>query len=321
MSLLSIFATAIAPIVAIAAVGFALGRIREIDVEPLNTVTVYVLVPALVFHSIATTELGGETLVKVLVGVVVFILLMAGLAEGVGRALGEEEPIHSALVLVSAFSNSGNYGIPLSEFAFGSVGRATAVLYLVGQSVVIYTVGVYLASRSGGQRGLSAVKTVFKLPLVYAVVLAALTRWLGVVPPTGSTAMATLKLVGDSSIPLMLVLVGIQLAGANYGAALSRVGTANVLKLLVAPAIGLGVALALDFGDPTVARVFVLECATPAAITSLILLIEFSGDRSAGGVTAPEYVSAAVLTTTLVSVPVLTLLIALLESEFVGTLL
>ena len=321
MSLLLIFATAIAPIVAIATVGFALGRMREIDVEPLNTVTVYVLVPALVFHSIAMTELGGETLIRVLVGVGAFMMLMVGLAEGVGRVLGEKEPIKSALVLASVFPNSGNYGIPLSEFAFGSVGRATAVLYLVGQSVVIYTIGVYLASRSGGARGLGALKTVFKLPLVYAVALAVLARWLGAVPPADGTAMTTVKLVGDSSIPLMLVLVGIQLAEANYGAAISRVGTANVLKLLVAPAVGFGVALALDFGDPTVARVFVLECATPAAITSLILLIEFSGDRSVGGVTGPEYVSAAVLTTTLVSVPVLTLLIAVLESNFVGSLL
>jgi predicted permease len=320
MSLLSVFATAILPIVAIAAVGFVLGRVREIDVEPLNTVTVYVLVPALVFHSLTTTTVGGATLVKVLVGVVVFILLMAGIAEGVGRALGEEEPIQSALVLVSAFSNSGNYGIPLSEFAFGSTGRATAVLYLVGQSVVIYTVGVYLASRAGGARGFGAVGKVFKLPLVYAVVLALLVRAFGLVPPADGAAMTTVKLVGDASIPLMLILVGVQLSNANYGAALSRVGSANVLKLLVAPVVGLAVAVALDFENTTVARVFVLECATPAAITSLILLIEFGGERSEG-VSGPEYVSAAVLTTTLVSVPVLTLLIVALETDLVTSLL
>lgn len=321
MSLLSIFATAILPIVAIAAVGFVLGRVRDIDVEPLNTVTVYVLVPALVFHSLTTTDIGGETLIKVLVGVAVFVVVMVALAEGVGRVLGEAEPIQSALVMVSAFSNSGNYGIPLSEFAFGSVGRATAVLYLVGQSIVMYTVGVYLASRSGGTHGFGAVKKVFTLPLMYAVVLAILARLLGLVPPVDSTAMTTLRLVGDSSIPLMLILIGIQLAGANYGAALSRVGSANVLKLLVAPVVALAIAVVLDFGNATVARVFILECAAPAAITSLILLIEFSGGRSVGGVSGPEYVSAAVLTTTLVSVPVLTLLIAALNSNVVGALL
>lgn len=321
MSLLSIFATAILPIVAIAAVGFVLGRVRDIDVEPLNTVTVYVLIPALVFYSLTTTELGGETLLKILVGVLVFVLVMVGLAEGVGRMLGMEEPIHSALVLVSAFSNSGNYGIPLSAFAFGSVGRATAVLFLVGQSVIMYTIGVYLASRSGGARGLGALTEVFKLPLLYAVVLALLARFLGVVPPTGSTVMTLIKLVGDSSIPLMLLLVGIQLARANYGAALARVGWANVLKLLVAPVVALAIAILLDFGNATVARVFILECATPVAVTTLILLIELGDGRSVGGVSGPEYVSAAVLTTTLVSVPVLTLLIAALNTNFIGTLL
>lgn len=321
MSLLSVFATAILPIVTIAAVGFVLGRLRDIDVEPLNTVTVYVLVPALVFHSLTTTTVGGATLVKVLVGVVVFILLMAGLAEGVGRVLGEQEPIQSALVLVSAFSNSGNYGIPLSEFAFGATGRATAVLYLVGQSVVIYTVGVYLASRAGGARGLGALTKVFKLPLVYAVVLALVVGALGLVPPADGAAMTTIQLVGDSSIPLMLILVGVQLANANYGAALSRVKAANVLKLLVAPLAGLAIAVVLDFGNTTVARVFILECATPAAITTLILLIELGGERSPEGVSGPEYVSAVVLTTTLMSVPVLTLLITVLRTGFVESLL
>jgi len=161
VSLLSIFASAILPIVTIAAVGFVLGRVRSIAVGPLNTVTIYVLAPALVFHSIATTDIGGETLAKLLAGVVGFVLVMAAIAEGVGRALGEDEPIRSALVLVSSFSNSGNFGIPLSAFAFGVVGRATAVVYLVGQSVVVYTVGVYLASRSGGTRGLGSMKRVF----------------------------------------------------------------------------------------------------------------------------------------------------------------
>lgn len=314
-SLLSIFLTAILPIVAIAAVGYVLGSTRDIDVDPLNTVTIYVLVPALIFHSLVTTTLGGEILLEVAAGVVVFLLAMAVLAESVGRLLGEPEPTKSALVLASTFPNSGNFGIPLSEFAFGEVGRATAVLFLVPQSVVIYTLGVYVASRGSGERGLGAAGAVLKLPLVYAVGLALIVRALGLVPAPDSTAMQTLQLVGDSSIPLMLILVGIELAGANHGAALSSVAKANVLKLVAAPVVGLGVVLAIGFENTTVARVFVLECATPAAITSLILMIEFGGDS--GGVTGPEYISTAVLTTTLVSVPVLTVLIAILESGIV----
>jgi predicted permease len=321
MSFVSIFAGSILPVVSIAGVGILLGRVRPMDIRPLNTVTVYVLTPALIFHSIATTDLGGETLIKVVLGVAVFLLVMTVISEGIGRLAGETEPIKGALVLTSVFPNSGNYGIPLSEFAFGSVGRATAVLYLVGQSVIMYTLGVYLASRGNDGRSLEAIKEVFKLPLLYAVILAVIARWLGVVPPAGSTAMETVRLVGNAAIPLMLLLVGIQLADVDYGPALSRVGPTNVLKLLVAPAVGLAVAVMLGFDNPTVARVFVLECATPAAITSLILVIELSGKPSVGGITGPEYVGTAVLTTTLVSVPALTLLIAVLESDFIGAIL
>jgi predicted permease len=91
--------------------------------------------------------------------------------------------------------------------------------------------------------------------------------------------METVGLVGDAAIPLMLVILGIELARTDYAAALGSVGTATALKMAVAPVVGLGVSLALGFGDETVARVFVLESATPAAVTPLILLIEF-GDRS-----------------------------------------
>lgn len=127
--------------------------------------------------------------------------------------------------------------------------------------------------------------------------------------------METLGLVGDSSIPIMLLLVGIELAKADYGAALRRVSTTNVLRFVAAPLVDLGVALAIGFENRTVARVFVLECTAPAAITTLILTIELGGES--GTISGPKYVSTAVLTTTLASVPVLTALIALLESGLV----
>jgi predicted permease len=130
--------------------------------------------------------------------------------------------------------------------------------------------------------------------------------------------MTTLELVGNASIPLMLLILGIQLADTDYGAAFSKVGVPTALKMAVAPVIGAGIALLVGFENPTVGRTFVLECATPAAITPLLLVVEFGGE-SAGesGLSVAEYVSTTVLVTTLLSVPVLTVLIAVLESGVV----
>jgi predicted permease len=316
VSLLGIFATAILPIVAIAAAGFVLGRARDVDADPLNTVTVYVLVPALVFHSLATTSLGGGTLASVAVGVFLFTGVMALLASGTGRALGEAEPILGSFVLVSIFSNAGNYGIPVSEFAFGSVGRSTAVVYIVAQSVAMYTLGVYLAARGDGEDWRSGMRAIFAIPLIYTVVAALAARSLGVVPAADTAAMETLKLVGDSSIPVMLVILGIELADTDYSAAAVRVTPAVALKMLVAPVIAVAIAMVVGFQNTTVARVFVLECSMPAAVTTLILTGEFSG-AAPEGMEATEFAGTAIFLSTVVSVPLLTGLIALLQSGVV----
>ncbi|ESS07639.1 MAG: putative permease [uncultured archaeon A07HB70] len=316
MSLLDTFTTAILPIVTVTGVGVVLGRLRDVDVEPLNTVTVYVLLPALVFHSVATAAFDGATLARVGAATLAYIIVMLVVAEAAGRLLGESEPLLSALVLLSAFPNSGNYGIPLSTFAFGNTGRSTAVLFLAVQGVLTYTVGVYVAGRSGGTAGVAGMKRALRVPLVYAVVVAVAARWVGVVPPADGTAMQTVELVGEASIPVMLLILGVYLAETDYGAVLGQVGSATVLKTLVAPVVGVVIVTVVGFDDPTVARTFVLQCATPAAITPLLLLVEF-GDESVGDVSVAEYASTVVLVTTVLSVPVLTVLIAALEAGLV----
>jgi hypothetical protein len=316
VSLLSIFATAILPIVAIATAGFLLGSTRDVEAGSLNTVTVYVLVPALVFHTLTTTELGGETLVSIAVGVFLFTGVMATLAQGTGTALGNAEPLLGTFVLVSVFSNAGNYGIPVSEFAFGSLGRSTAVVYIVAQSVAMYTLGVYLAARGDGSDWREGMRAIFAIPLIYTVVAALAARWLGVVPPADTAVMETLKLVGDSAIPVMLLILGIELAETDYSAAALQVTPAVGLKMLVAPVVAVGIATVVGFENQTVARVFVLECAMPAAVTTLILTGEFAGE-TAGDLAATEYASTAIFVSTLVSVPLLTGLIAVLQSGMI----
>ena len=313
MTLVGTFANAILPILVVAGVGAVLGRGTDIEAGPLNTVTIYVFAPALIFHGLTTTTLSGTTLAKIAVGVGAYILLMGGVAAAVAYASGRTEPALSAVILLATFPNCGNYGIPLSTFAFGQTGRNAAILYLTAETVMTYTVGVYLASRTSGDGGVTGVKRILKLPLTYAVVAAVAARWAGVVPPAGTTAMETLRLVGDATIPLMLVVLGIQLARTDYGATLARAGTPTVLKLAVAPVVAVGVALALGFEEPGVARTFVLESSMPTAVMPLVLLTEFS-DATIEGVPIPQFASAVIFVTTLASVPLLTGLIALLES-------
>ncbi|GAB7094246.1 AEC family transporter [Halolamina litorea] len=314
MSLFSIFASAILPIVLIATVGVVLGRLKDVEPGPLNTAVVYVLAPSLVLHSLMASTLSGGTLLKLAAAIAAFTIGMAAIVEIAGRLIGVGTSTLSALVLVSTFPNAGNYGIPVSDFAFGETGRSVAVLYVAVQSVLMFTIGVYVASRGGGSAGLGALRRVFRIPLIYAVAAGLLARTLDIVPPLDSTAMETLSLVGDASIPVMLLILGIQLANTNFGAALPEIGVAAAGKMVLAPALAIGIALLVGFDQPEVARTYVLESSMPAAVTPLVLLIEFADDVEVGGVSAPEFVSTVVAVTTLLSVPLLTLLISVLQS-------
>jgi len=313
MSITGAFTNAILPILSVAVVGYLLARSIDIDVAPINTLGLYVLIPALAFHSIATTTLGGGEVAKLGVGVVGYALLMIAIAWGVGRLSGESGPLLGALMLAAAFPNSGFVGIPLSEFAFGEIGRTTAVLYLTIQNLVVYTLGVYIASGGSNSRPLDAVLEVFRLPLIYAIAAAVAMRALELVPPPGSAAMETVGLVGDASIPVMLLILGIQMAETDISV-VSRSVLPSTLKLVVAPIVGLALALALGFSNPTVAKVFVLECATPAAVIPLALTIEYADDVTVDGITAPEYLSTTIFTTTVASIGVLTVLVAALHA-------
>ncbi|MFP4174358.1 MAG: AEC family transporter [Halobacteriales archaeon] len=302
MSLLSAFTQAVLPVLAVAGVGYALGVLTDVDPEPLATVTVYALVPALVFHSLATASVGGAEGVRVAGAAVVLTLVMWGFSEAV--AVVASNGTHNGLVLAGTFPNTANYGIPLSVFAFPSVGRTTAVLYVVGSTVMMYTVGVYVASRDAASSSVGALRRVARLPLVYAVPAGVAANAAGV--DGGGSAFETLRLVGDSSIPLMLIVLGVQLARTTAAGSVRDVALANVVRLVVAPVVAVPVVLMLGFTNPDVARVVVLEASMPVAVTTVILTVEFGGDR--------DYAATAVLTTTLVSVVTVTVLIELLRS-------
>ncbi|MFB6121134.1 MAG: AEC family transporter [Halobacteriaceae archaeon] len=310
-SVVDVFVGTLLPVLSIAGAGYVLGQFRDLDVGPLNTVTLYLLLPALILHSLLTTPLGGDAAVRLFGAIAAFTLVMLGLSYGVGRALGLAGTKLNALVLAASFPNVGNFGIPVSEFAFGETGRTTAVLFVAGQQVFLYTLGVYVAS-SGRYTTRGALRQVVSLPLLYVVALGVVVNAAGAAPPAGGTAMRTLELVGNASIPVFLVVLGLELAEANPAAAWQTT-PAVALKVLVAPAIGLAVALAVGFEEPLVARTFALETAAPVAITPLALLVEFSSAEGAEGVSGPAYLSTTILLTTLGAIPVVTVLIAALR--------
>jgi malate permease and related proteins len=295
----SIFVSVLLPLILIAGLGYVLGRRAHLDPGPLARVTFYLFNPSLVYITLASTTtsqalMGRLALLKILICVI--LILISILA---ARRLRCTPPVTGALALSAAFANSGNFGLSVSEYAFGQAGLALAVICYVTENAMINSLGVYLAARGRASVRRSFLQ-VFLNPALYAVPLGLAANRFGWVLPL--PLQRPLEMLGRAAVPTMLVVLGLQLAALPVDRRHWRLmGLAGFLRLGLAPLLAL--ALAIPLGLTGLARqVGVLQAAVPTAVTASIVASRFDAE--------PNLVAGSVLVTSLVSLVTVTALLS-----------
>lgn len=300
--LLSIFIDNILPVFIAAGLGYLLDHKFHLHVKSISRMTFYVLGPCLMFTSLTRSSVSGEELGRIVlfeVTVTAVTLLVAWNIARLARLTRKQE---SAFLLSVLFANAGNYGLSVNLFAFGEEALARAILFFVGSTVLMNTLGVFLASR--GQADVkTALLNVFKVPAIYAVTLAFVVRALRW-SVTETSWFRALDTLGQAAVPVMLLLLGVQLARNSLGRDLKRISAATLLRLGLSPLLSLLLAAVVGLTGDT-RRACVLEASMPTAVTSVILALEFEA--------LPEFVTGVIFLSTLLSPLSLTLLIALLR--------
>jgi predicted permease len=299
--LLPIFYNNILPIFVVIGMGYTLERILRLEVKPISRLAFYGLAPCLAFSSLIKNQINGDELGRIAAFVTLITIIMWILTWLVARILRLSRPVESALLLSTMFVNSGNYGIPLNLFAFGEEGQARAIVYLVVSATLANTIGVYLAAR-GRAAGSQALRSLLKAPLIYAVLLA------GAVIFSRATVPAPLfnavDLVGRASVPVMMLILGMQLAQISITRDLGTISLATFIRLIASPALAFGLAAVIGLRGVT-RQTMIVEASTPTAVTSTILALEFDA--------RPDLVTSVVFLSTLLSPLTLTAVIALVE--------
>jgi predicted permease len=275
-TLLTTFADNLLPILLLSGAGFVLGKAITVDSRSLGRVVFYIFSPILVFNLLLHTDLSSGQIAATM-GYTVSVCAVTGvLALLSGWLLHLDRRVLLALIMTAAFGNTGNYGLPLVSFAFGQQALAFASLFFVTNSILFNTVGVLLASL-GHMDLRTALGGLFKVPAVYAVVLAALLNGAHLALPV--PLARTIDLAAGGSIPLMIVLLGLELSRVTWSHSVQPIGLSVGLRLLVGPALGL--LLAIPFGLQGAARNgTVTESAMPAAVTNTVLAAEYGLDSS-----------------------------------------
>jgi hypothetical protein len=303
LQLLDIFINNIAPILLVAGIGFFLSKRFEIDARSLGRLTFNVFSPALVFYSLAHSEVSPLELGQIALTILLYTLVLAALAWLVARLLSRDQVERAGVMLCALTANNGNYGLPLIALAFGQEVLARAVMVFVTLVIMQYTVGVFIAS-SGHKSQREALQSVLRVPMFYALLAGLTLNQLNIVMPTPLDH--ALKLMADGSFPLMLVILGVQIARAHLRR-LRPVISSVALRMFVAPFVALGIALAFDLPSAMFIAIIV-QASMPVAVNTTVFAMEFELDG--------EQISGAVLLSTLLSPLTLSLIILALQQSF-----
>ncbi len=299
-NLASILFNIILPIVLIAAVGFVLAKKIGIEARTLSRTMLYFFTPALVFSLTYKARLSGEY-----ASIAVFVVLMAALMLVVcgllARALHYDRLTTSAFMLGCLFVNAGNYGLPLMLFAFGEEGLARAAFYFTINSILIQTLGIFVAARGKASMH-GALVNVLKMPLVYAVVLGLVFNRAQV--PLPEPLAKSVDLAASAAVPTMLVILGIELACAHIGNDRAVIGVATLARLVLAPLMAFPLAALLGL-DGFTRAVCIVQASMPTAVMATIVAVEFDA--------RPQLVTGIVCVSTLASIFTLTILLGILK--------
>lgn len=294
---MQLFFQVVLPIIAVFGAGYILQRIRILDVKSLATASIYIFLPALVFTTLYESSFNqGFTYMIVFAFLLLFLIILVN--KLLARIFHWEESVESGSILSTAFMNNGNYGVPVMLFSLGEAAMPYAIFFMVVQTLIMNVFGVYYASRSTSGFKV-ALLTIFKMPATYATVLAFVFQAIPWEIP--ESIYSTLTMVGDAAIPLMMVMLGMQLASItslkfNWQVISSAVGIRMVLSPLLAFLFIWMVPV-----DPIIGSVLVIAAAMPSAATTTMFAIEFDSE--------PDLVSSVTLVTTLISIVTVTILL------------
>lgn len=299
--LASTFANNILPILLIGGAGFALGKFLPIDPRTLGRVIFYVFSPVLIFDLLMQNRLNLSEAVGVISLTLCLIAILGLLTLLLGVLFQLERPALTSVLITTMFANTGNYGLPLVSFAFGEKALSYAGIFFVTTTFLFYTVGVLIASL-GHMRLKEAFKGLFKIPMMYAVLLAIVINIFQIQIPT--PIERAIDLAAGGSIPLMLILLGVELTRLEIDGNLRALRLSVLLRLLVAPIVALF--LAALFGiQGSALQGSVTEASMPSMVSAMVLATEYQLDS--------KLVTAIIFISTLLSPLTLTPLLVFLS--------
>ena len=259
----------VAPVFFLSFIGFVWVKTGlDYNVEFVTRLSMTLAVPCLIFVSLMKTTINIDNLINLSLATVTIYGIITILSFVIVKFFKLKIRTYLAPLI---FGNTGNIGLPLAFFGFGSEGLDYAVLIFALMGIYAFTFGIWVISGGG------AIKKILKEPLVAGTIMGAFFLWQGWETPDFLTS--TLELIGQMAIPLMLITLGVAIARLKPNNLL-RAAEYALIKFVVCLLVSVSGAYLFNLSHIAFS-ILVLQVTTPVAVTSYLLANKYNADAEA----------------------------------------
>lgn len=288
------------PVIVVAGLGALLASRMPIDQDTVSRITLYLLSPALVGDTVLHTPIQMTEALRLSAAYV--LVLVVSLVIGWICGIGARSTSTRSLSISVGLWNAGNMGLPIALFAFGQAGFERATILFLVSFIGMYAVGpAVLTLGRDGITVAGTIRAVMRLPVLWVAAVALVVRAVDAPVPQGVDR--GIRLMAQATLPMILLALGLQLGAGGWVRPTARVWAATAGRLVVGPLAAWGLGWLIGLRGESLS-VVVLSAAMPTAVNTILIAREYEGDT--------ELVASAVVTTTLLSIPTLVVLLALL---------
>ncbi|MEY8601065.1 AEC family transporter [Staphylococcus shinii] len=263
----------ILPILLLIVIGAFLQRKFDFKLQNFSTLITYCLMPAAVFINIYHIKIEFQVFSQIIYYVVIYSISLICISHIIAKLLKLEDGEGAALKNSISLMNSGNYGLPVSQFIFSQnpLGVSVQILILVFQNLLTYSYGMYnLLSATSSIKDI--VIFFLKLPVFHALLLGVFFQVFEIKLP--QFALIPIEQLSDGFGSIALLLLGAQLSKIKFKF-FHRVITISLIgRLLVGPMVSLAVIYILNI-DGIIAQSLLIASSFPTSRNASTIAMEY----------------------------------------------
>mgnify|MGYP005709864063 FL=1 len=268
------------PVFFVVGIGYYLGKTNpKIDTTFITSFAANIGTPAMVIYAITSTGINFE----IFRDYFWYYLLAIGLFALVGiftlYTLKTKDIIRELPPLI--FPNTGNMGLPICMFAYGSKGLGVSASITSLIILCHFTLGVFLADRKFN------LNVILKNPPFYAIIFSAIMLFYGIKMPL--FVVNTTEWLMYVTIFLILMSLGIALTRLKVFS-LSNALISSFTRMIIGPAIGFLLIFIFDLKG-FAAGVLLIQCSMPSAVLNYLV----------GSIYSPKKIVDSIASTIVVS--------------------